>query len=57
MMDSDCRVLEVPHNGSTSVVSKGKGSGGTCGSRAPMMAKRGYEDGDKGLMRLKRGWM
>jgi hypothetical protein len=32
---------------STSVAGKGKGSGGACGSRAPMMA-RGCEDGDKG---------
>jgi hypothetical protein len=36
--------------GSTSVAGKGKGSGGCCGSRAPMMARRGCEDGDKGLM-------
>jgi hypothetical protein len=36
--------------GSTSVAGKGKGSGGACGSRAPIMARRGHEDGDKGLM-------
>jgi hypothetical protein len=36
--------------GSTSVVGKGKGLGGACGSRAPIIARRGCEDGDKGLM-------
>jgi hypothetical protein len=36
--------------GSTSPAGKGKGSGGACGSRAPIMARRGCEDGDKGLM-------
>jgi hypothetical protein len=36
--------------GSTSVAGKGKGSGGASGSRAPIMARRGHEDGDKGLM-------
>jgi hypothetical protein len=36
--------------GSTSVVSKGKGSGRACGSRAPIMARRSCEDGNKGLM-------
>jgi hypothetical protein len=36
--------------GSTSVADKGKGSGGACGSRVPIMARRGHEDGDKGLM-------
>jgi hypothetical protein len=35
---------------STSVAGKGKGSGGACGSRAPITARRGREDGDKGLM-------
>jgi hypothetical protein len=41
--------------GSTSVAGKGKGSGGACGSRAPMMARRGCKDGDKGLMGSLRG--
>jgi hypothetical protein len=43
--------------GSTSVAGKGKGSGGACGSRAPITARRGCEDGDKGLMgcSLRRG--
>jgi hypothetical protein len=36
--------------GSTSVVSKGKGSGGACGTRAPITARRVREDGDKELM-------
>jgi hypothetical protein len=36
--------------GSTSVVGKGKGSGGVCGSRVPIMARRSSEDGDKGLV-------
>jgi hypothetical protein len=36
--------------GSTSIVGKGKGSRGACGSRAPIMARRGCENGDKGLM-------
>jgi hypothetical protein len=31
-------------------VGKGKGSGGACGSRAPITARTGHEDGDKGLM-------
>jgi hypothetical protein len=35
---------------STSVVGNGKGLGGACGSRAPITARRGCEDGDKGLM-------
>jgi hypothetical protein len=35
---------------SSSVVGKGKGLGGACGSRAPTIARRGLEDGDKGLM-------
>jgi hypothetical protein len=35
---------------SASAAGKGKGSGGACGSRAPRMARRGCEDGDKGLM-------
>jgi hypothetical protein len=36
--------------GSTSVAGKGKGLGGSCGSGVPIMVRRGYEDGDKGLM-------
>jgi hypothetical protein len=36
--------------GSTSALGKGKGSGGACGNRVPIMARRGREDGDKGLM-------
>jgi hypothetical protein len=36
--------------GSTSAVGKGKGSGGAYGSRAQITARRGREDGDKGLM-------
>jgi hypothetical protein len=36
--------------GSTSVAGKGKGSGGAYGSRAPITARKGCEDGDKGLM-------
>jgi hypothetical protein len=36
--------------GFTSVAGKGKGSGEACGSKAPITAKRGCEDGDKGLM-------
>jgi hypothetical protein len=35
---------------SSNVVGKGKGSGGACGSRAPINARRGSEDGDKVLM-------
>jgi hypothetical protein len=36
--------------GSTSAAGKGKGSGGACGSREPMTARRDHEDGDKGLV-------
>jgi hypothetical protein len=36
--------------GSSSVADKGKGSGKVCGSRAPILARKGCEDGDKGLM-------
>jgi hypothetical protein len=36
--------------GYTSAAGKGKGSGGACGSRAPITARRGREDGDKVLM-------
>jgi hypothetical protein len=36
--------------GFTSVAGKGKGSEGACGSRAPMMARKGCEDGDKMFM-------
>jgi hypothetical protein len=36
--------------GSTSAANKGKGLGRAYGSRAPMMARRGREDGVKGLM-------
>jgi hypothetical protein len=36
--------------GFTSVAGKGKGSGGTCGSRTPIMARRGCEGGEKGLI-------
>jgi hypothetical protein len=36
--------------GSTSVAGKGKGLGGSCGSGVTIMARRGHEDGDKGLM-------
>jgi hypothetical protein len=50
IMCSDFRVLEVHTMGSTSVAGKGKGSGGAYGSRAPITARKGCEDGDKGLM-------
>jgi hypothetical protein len=33
--------------GSTSVAGKSKALGGACGSRAPITARRGCEDGDK----------
>jgi hypothetical protein len=33
--------------GSTSIAGKGKGSGGACGSRAPITVRRGHEDRDK----------
>jgi hypothetical protein len=36
--------------GTTSAVGKGKGSGGACRRRAPITARRGHEDGDKGIM-------
>jgi hypothetical protein len=36
--------------GSTSVAGNSKGSGGACGSRAPITARRVHEDGDKWLM-------
>jgi hypothetical protein len=36
--------------GSTSVADKGKGPAEACGSEVPMAARRGCEDGDKGLM-------
>jgi hypothetical protein len=36
--------------GSTNVAGKGKELGEACGSKAPMMARRGREDGDEGLM-------
>jgi hypothetical protein len=36
--------------GFSNVTGKGKELGQSCGSKAPMMAMRDCEDGDKGLM-------
>jgi hypothetical protein len=49
-VDHDVRQQGSHSMGSTNVAGKGKELGKACGSKAPTMVRRDYEDRDEGLM-------